>query len=82
MWFPQLRFIGRRDDFTSILIIDSSKDAMLGLIYMWNFRLMCGCGFLVDSNCFNYEDHRLVSFNLRVPTAVCIPFPLFLKTQE
>ncbi|CAM4850752.1 unnamed protein product, partial [Rotaria magnacalcarata] len=19
------------------------------LIYMWNFRLMCGCGFLVDS---------------------------------
>ncbi|CAF4494846.1 unnamed protein product, partial [Rotaria magnacalcarata] len=27
------------------LIIDSSKDAMSGLIYMWNFRLMCGCGF-------------------------------------
>ncbi|CAF4487447.1 unnamed protein product, partial [Rotaria magnacalcarata] len=32
------------------LIIDSSKDAMSGSIYMWNFRLMCGCGFLVDSS--------------------------------
>ncbi|CAF4073181.1 unnamed protein product [Rotaria magnacalcarata] len=32
------------------LIIDSSKDAMSGLIYMWNFRLMLGCGVLVDSS--------------------------------
>ncbi|CAF4388049.1 unnamed protein product, partial [Rotaria magnacalcarata] len=23
---------------------------MSGLIYMWNFRLMCGCDFLVDSS--------------------------------
>ncbi|CAF4561689.1 unnamed protein product [Rotaria magnacalcarata] len=37
-----MRFIGRRGDFTSILIIDSSKDAMLGL--------MCGWDFLVDSS--------------------------------
>ncbi|CAF4515030.1 unnamed protein product, partial [Rotaria magnacalcarata] len=55
---------------------------MSGLIYMWNFRLMCGCGFWYVStfetssffhflivDCFNYEDHRWVSFNLRVPTA-------------
>ncbi|CAF5155113.1 unnamed protein product, partial [Rotaria magnacalcarata] len=32
------------------LIIDSSKGATSGLICMWNFRLMCGCGFLVDSS--------------------------------